>query len=486
MFLTRIKASSGADRSVFGDFFFSPVGGMSGGGMRVTAGSALSLPAVFACVRVLAESFASMPFVLYEPSADGTRGPKIKKHWLFRLFAKSPNRFQTPYEWRLMLMGHMALRGNAFCQITANSAGEVIELLPLHPDRVTIEMLDNGSYRYRYTDGTGKQIVYGRTEIWHLRGLSSDGIVGMSPIEMEREAIGEGLAMQSYSSRFFANDSKPGGGWIEYPGSFADKATKQTFRESWQEMQGGANRGKVAVLEKGMKFHELGMNNKDSQFIEARAAKVTEIARIFRIPPHKIGDLSRATFGNIESQSIEFWTDTMLPWAELWESSIEYFLLGPDSDFEPEFDMSRMMRGDSVGRSAYYNQGINSGWLTRNEARQAEGYDPIEGLDEPLRPLNMVEDSAAPDELAEAEGNSDDKVEPTSAPDARFKALLTGNASRMARRIAGGSLPSAEVLAEAMAVSAQAAGIWLAVNNKAEFEPHIAESLMALAFGENE
>lgn len=486
MFLTRIKSDAGSDRSVFGNFFFQPVGGLSGGGVRVTAGSAMALPAVFACVRVLAESFASMPFKLYEPNAAGLRGPQIKRHWLYRLFAKAPNQFQTPYEWRLMLMGHLALRGNAFCQITANSKGEVIDLLPLHPDRMTIEMMSNGSYRYLYTDQFGKQIVYMRSEIWHLRGLSSDGIVGMSPIDMERDAIGEGLAMQSYSSRFFANDAKPGGGWIEYPGSFADKATKQTFRESWQEMQGGANRGKVAVLEKGMKFHEIGLNNKDSQFIEARAAKVTEVARIFRVPPHKIGDLTRSTNNNIESQSIEFWTDTMLPWAELWESSIEFFLLGPDSDFEPEFDMSRMMRGDSAGRSAYYNQGINSGWLTRNEARQAEGYDPIDGLDEPLRPLNMVEDSQASDELIEADGGADDAAKPTDAPDARFKALLAGNANRMARRIVGGNLPSAQLLSDALAISVQTAGEWLLIPPVGLNETQIAASLMKLAFGESE
>jgi len=296
MFISSIR-SEADDRSPAGRFWFEPIGMRTAAGVRVTPASAMALPAVFACVRVLAESFAIMPFMLYRPNENGGRA-KVRNHWLYRLIAKAPNRFQSPYEWRLMMQGHLALRGNAFNQITANSRGEITELLPLHPDRMSVEMLSNGSYRYVYLDQDGRSITYSRHEIWHLRGMSDDGLMGMSPIGLAREAIGEGLAIQSYSSRFFTNDAKPGGGWIEYPGSFATNEAKKKFRESWQELQGGSNRGKVAVLEKGMKFHELGLSNKDSQFIEARGAKVTEIARIFRVPPHKIMDLARCMPGD--------------------------------------------------------------------------------------------------------------------------------------------------------------------------------------------
>jgi HK97 family phage portal protein len=466
MFLTSPRADGFMDRSPWGGFFFNPVGVLTRSGTHVTPGSALALPTVFACVSVLAKSFASMPFVLYQAKRGGGR-TKNSQHWLYRLMAKAPNRFQTPYEWRLMLQGHLALRGNAFCQITANGAGEITELLPLHPDRMTVEILDSGDYRYHYIDQNGKSIYYQRGEIWHLRGLSNDGYVGLSPIEAAREIIGEGLAMQSYSSRFFANDAQPAGGWIEYPGGFATKEARAVFREDWQALQGGPNRGKIAVLENGMKFHEVGLNNKDSQFIEARGLNARQVAQAFGVPPHKVNILDNATFSNIEQQSIEFWTDTMLPFAELWESSLEYFLLGPDdtSGLDPEFDMRRMMRGDSTARSAYYNQGINSGWLTRNEAREAEGYDPIDGLDEPLRPLNMVEESQASDEMAEVGGSDDDHAQPaddadaasvrrnrrrearraaksmrealTAAANERVAALLDANASRLARRAAG-------------------------------------------------
>lgn len=427
------RSAAGDDRSPYGNFFFEPVGVRTAGGMRVTADTALALPAVFAAVRVLSESFACMPFMLFQPKAGGGR-TRNTKHWLYRLISKRPNKFQTPYEWRLMLQGHLVLRGNAFCQITADGSGAITDLLPLHPDRMRAELLTNGSYRYRYTNQQGQAVYYRRDEVWHLRGLSSDGIVGLNPIEIAHESIGEALALQSYSSRFFANDAKPGGGWIELPAAFRDSITKQAFRDSWHEMQGGANRGKVAVLERGMKFHELGMNNSDSQFVEARGLKVSDIARIFRVPNHKLNDLSKSAFSNIEQQSIEFWTDTMLPYAELWESSLEYFLLGDtaEEEFDPEFDMSRMLRGDSAARTAYYQGGINSGWLTRNEAREAEGYDPRDGLDEPLRPLNMVQDSAVDDTQVAAEPTA--PVEPT--PDARMAMLVQASSRRLARRAA--------------------------------------------------
>jgi HK97 family phage portal protein len=483
MFLSRVRADGGMmDRSPWGSFWFTPLGSMTRTGVRVTPVSALGLPVVYSCIRVLAESFAVMPFTLYQPKTGGGR-TKNTKHWLYRLFAKSPNRFQTPYEWRLMLQGHLALRGNAFCQITANGKGEIVELLPLHPDRMTVELLDAaGNYRYRYVDANNQTYYFARNEIWHLRGQSDDSYLGLSPITLAREAIGEGLSIQAYSARFFANDAKPGGGWIEYPGQFATTEAKKTFRDSWQQMQGGANGGKVAVLDRGMKFHELGLNNKEAQFIEARAAKKSEIASIWRIPPHKVGDLSEATFSNIEQQSIEFWTDTMLPYAELWESSIEYFLLGADEPMglEPEFDMRRMMRGDSVARGTYYTSGINAGWLTRNEAREQEGFDPIDGLDEPLRPLNMVEESdAAADELVEGDSGADDgsadarrarrrsrkaaaKKAMRESAVTRVDALLLSAAERLARRIMKeGKAPEASLVAATLAVPLSAAQEWV-------------------------
>lgn len=464
MFLTKPRAGPmGGDRSPWGNFWFAPVpaAGFS------TPEKAMALTAVYACVKVLAESFAVMPFLLYKPSADGTKRKQIRDHWSVRIFTRSPNRFQTPFEWRMMLMGHLALRGNAFCEVRDDGRGNITELLPLHPDKMSVEMLTGGNYRYKYLTDQGDTVYYKRGEIWHLRGMSSDGILGISPLEACRGAVAEGLAMQSYSNRFFENDAKPGGGWVEFPGSFASTAAKQEFRDSWHKLQGGANRGKVAVLEKGMKFHELAASNTDSQLAEIRAAKVSDIARIYRIPPHMIGDLSRATFSNIEQQSIEFWTNTMLPWAEMWESSIEYFLLGEDTKYEVEFDMQRMLRGDSAARTAYYSQGIVAGWLTRNEAREMEGLAPLDELDEPLVPLNMIPADKLDEQAEQPDPGAappPDEPKPGKAPpkDARTAALVVGACYRMARRMAGGSTVSGAALAEALAIEPARAALWLA------------------------
>ena len=338
-------ASSG-DRTPYGEFWFEPVSARTGSGMRVSPDSALRLAAVYACVRILAETMASLPLVIYQRRPDGGKD-KVTDHWLYRLMAKRPNRFQNPFEWREMLQGHLALRGNAFNQIITNPRGEIIELMPIHPDRVKIELLASGEYRYRVTDRAGTEVIMPRGEVWPLRGLSSDGLMGMSPIELARENLGMALAAQDYGARFFANDAKPTGGWIEFPGSFKDSEAKKVFRESYQQAQSGANRGKVLVLENGMKFHEVGVTNKDAQFLELRKFQITDIARLFRVPPHMIADLERATFSNIEQQSLEFVMHTMTPWAERWEASIESELLLENDDIEIEFDFANLMRGDA-------------------------------------------------------------------------------------------------------------------------------------------
>lgn len=487
MFLSKIKASG--DRSAWGDFWFQPTGSMTGAGMRVSPDSAMRLAAVYACVRVLCESMAVLPFRLYRKKVGGGRA-LVTDHWLHQLFARRPNRFQTPFEWKEMVEGHVVLRGNAFNEIVEDGRGGILELLPLHPDRMKIELLDNGSWRYNYTGRNGVEKLYRRDQIWHLRGLSSDGISGLNPIELQREAIAAGLGAQEYGNRFFANDAKPSGGWIEFPGKFSDLEAKKKFRESWQQMQGGSNRSKTAVLENGMKFHEIGVNNKDSQFIESKAFSVAEIARMFRVPPHLIGDLTKATFSNIEQQSLDFVTHTMTPWAERWESSIETMLLGTDQeanqDLEVEFDFSILLRADAAARSTYYHNGIQDGWLVRNEARAREGLDPIDGLDEPLRPLNMVEESEA-----EAEPGDDKTAlppEPSDAPaDARLKAVLTSNAGRLARRLVK-SWPVeesfAEQLAEGLGIEREAALAWMSreLFAKETFnEEYVAAALLRLA-----
>lgn len=488
MFLTHIKAGAD-DRSPYGEFWFKPVnhGGVGG---PVTIDRAMQLPVVLACVRVLAESFSVLPLKIYK--RDGTKRTLVTKHWLYDLIGRHPNPFQTAFEWREMMQGHLALRGNAYNQIISDRRGNITAFMPMHPDRVQIEFIQGGTdfdYRYRYTDRSGVVTTFTRNEVWHIRGLSSDGVQGMNPIALMRESVGLGLAAQEYGSRFFQNDAKPGGGWIEFPGNFKDKATRDTFRESFQAAQTGINRGKMAVLEFGMKFHELGMSNVDSQFLEARQYQVGDIARMFRVPPHLVGDLSKATFSNIEQQSLDFVIHTMTPWSERWETSIEgNLLLENEQDLDVEFDFTALLRGDQAARGTFYHNGIIDGWMTRNEARAHESLEPIDGLDEPLRPLNMVEESQAPDEKAEppdtTNGTADDLSENAPVNDdgtaARMATLLSGNAERMARRMAAGKPPTADALAGALAVSADTARTWLESPHEDVTESQYKEQLMAL------
>ena len=454
MFITRMRASSADDRSPWGDFFFSPLGNRTATGMRVTADTALQLSAVYSCIRVLTESFAVLPFKLYRPRVGGKGRQLVTDHWAYSLFNRRPNRFHNPFIFRELLQGHLGLRGNAFSEIADDGRGGVAELLPRHPDRVKIELLDNGSWRYRYTDLDGSQRVIRRDQMWHIKGLSSDGICGYNPIELQRESIGSGLAAQDYGSRFFANDAKPSGGWIEYPGRIADKSARQALGEQIKDAISGQNRHKILTLDQGMKYHEVGLSNKDSQFLESRGYTRTEICGMFRVPPHMAGDLSRATFSNIEQQSIEFWQNTMLPWTERWEAAVEELI--DDDSLDVEFDFRNLMRGDSASRGIYLHNLVLDGVITRNEARGWEGLDPIEGLDVPLVPRNERE-LGDPDPNGEA-GAGEDKPDAVQTPadgegaDARLATLLRGNAGRMARRITAGDPPEADVLASALAI----------------------------------
>lgn len=443
MFLGRpLTPSAMDDRSPYGDFWFEPVSVRSQAGVRVNADAAMRLSAVFACVRVLSETFACLPFQLYR--RDGAVATPVTDHWLVKLMRR-PNEFQNGFEWREMMTCHLSLRGNGYNRVKCNARGEIIRALPIHPDRVKMEMLTSGDYRYRIKQPGGADEILGRDEIWHIRGMSSDGITGMSVIEIARETIGLGLAAQEYGARFFANDARPGGGWIEFPGQFKDQSARTMFRETWQAFQGGRNRHKTAVLEHGMKYHELGVKNNDAQFLETRKFQVTDIARLFRVPPHLIGDLDRSTNNNIEQQSLEFVTYTMTPWAERWEAALEADFLLEDEGLEVEFCFENMLRGDQAARSEFYSSGITNGWLTRNEARQRENLNPIEGLDEPLIPLNMqTEEQAeathqatlqkATQPATPPEPDPDAETEDTSPANARLVAIARSAAERVARR----------------------------------------------------
>lgn len=398
------------------DFWYGPVQ-MSASGALVSADSALKLSVVFACVRVKSEAVAKIPLRIMSGN------DVVRDHPLSRLLARKPNRWQTSFEWREMMQTHLELRGNAFSQKYFGRDGGVVELVPMHPDRMETEDMPGGDWRYKYTDQQGNKRTLMRYEVLHLKQLSTDGRMGTSTIGAQREGIGAALSAQDYSGRLWKNGAKHSGMWIEMPGKFADKTAREHFTEGWRKSQSGGNAGSTPVMDQGMKIHELGMNNADAQFIESRKYSDSDLCRMFLVPPHKVGILDRATFSNIEQQSSEFYNDTMMGVFRRWEELLETELLTDveQDTLQMKFDIAELLRADTAGRSKLYHDAILDGWMTRNEARMREGMGPLPGLDEPLEPLNM--------------GRAGDAASPQDVPAAsKERALLVAAADRAVTR----------------------------------------------------
>ena len=358
-------------------------------GPKVSEDSALTLGSVYACVRVLSDSIAQLPFVLYERTGERSKR-KATSHPLFTLLHDGPNPEITSFELREFMMANLLLRGNALAQVERDRSGRVVSLWPLRWDQVEVRRVE-GELVFIWTAPGLAPVLIRRQDAWHVRGLSLDGITGMSPIAFHREVIGMGLAMQEFGARLFSNGATVRG-VLEHPKSLTQEAASR-LRTQWDEMHGGLSAAhKTAVLEEGMKYQKISIDPNDAQYLESRKFNRAEIASIFRVPPHKIADLDRATFSNIEHQGIEFVTDTVLPWARRFEQSAwrDLLLERERGSLYTKLVVDAFLRGDTQARYAAYQSGIAAGWLVRNEAREKEDLDPIDGLDEPLTPLNMA------------------------------------------------------------------------------------------------
>src|SRR3990167_4995387 len=387
-------------------------------GVSVNAEKALAHSAVFACVRILAETIASLPLIMYE------RMPRCKrradKYPLYELLKERPNGDMTSFETWETLQGHLGLWGNAYSLIDYNGAGHVKEILPLRPDRMLQIVNNQGRWAYQYQMPTSEMKWFDEGFIWHLHGLGSDGRIGYSPIQLMRQAIGLGLAAEKYRARFFGNDARPGG-VLEHPGTLSPEAHTR-MREDWEAKHSGVSKShKVAILEEGTKWAAVGIPPEDSQFIETRKFQLQEIARMYRIPPHMLADLDRATFSNIEHQSIEFVVHSIRPWLVRWEQSIKQRLMieRDRSRFLYEFLVDGLLRGDIVARYAAYAQGRQNGWLSANDIRELENMNPVDGGDVYLVPLNLIPARSAGSDrvLAAMRGYQPVAAELTAEPD---------------------------------------------------------------------
>ena len=366
------------------------MGGGAGGGYAVSEEGALRLAAVYACVKVLSETVASLPLILYERLERGKR--RATEQRLYRLLHDQPNPLMTAFEWREALTAHVVLWGNAFCEKEFNNAGQVIALWPLRPDKMVDIRRSGSQLTYVYEDPNGKPIPLAEERVFHIRGLSPDGLRGYSVIaDFARRLVGMGLAVQSFGETFFQNGARPGG-VLQHPAKLSDEAY-ENLRESWSERHEGlSNAHRVAILEEGMTFQAIGTPPEEAQFLESMKFNRSQIASIFRVPPHLIGDLEKATFSNIEQQSIEFKTYTMEPWLVRWQQALNMRLLseGEREVYFAEFLADALLRGDTASRYQAHSIGRQNGWLSANDIREIENLNPIEGGDIYLIPLNMV------------------------------------------------------------------------------------------------
>ena len=364
-------------------------GPSSAAGVSVTVEGSLRLAAVWACVRVLSQTMATLPLMVYERLERGKR--RATDHPLFSLLHSEPNPLMTSAEWRQALMGHLALWGNAYCEIETNGAGRPIALWPLRPDRMAEVRRTGDGLVYLYELPDGKKVTLAGERVFHVRGLSMDGVIGYSPIATTRQAVALGIAAEEFGARFFGNDARPGG-VLQHPGVLGDEAHSR-LQGSWESRHGGLARShRVAILEEGMTYQQIGIPPEDAQFLETRKFQAEEIARMFGVPAHKIGLLDRATFSNIEHQSIEFVTDTVRPWAVQWEQAILARLLSraERERYFAEFLVDGLLRGDTATRFSAYAMARQNGWMSANDIRELENMNPVDGGDVYLVPLNMV------------------------------------------------------------------------------------------------
>lgn len=364
-------------------------------GAVVTPETAMRHSTVYACVNVLAEDIAKLPLITYR--RDGRKKDRAPEYWLYNLLHDDPNPWQTSVEFRQMMQSHVELSGVAYALKTV-VRGETRELLPVVPSRVEVKQLPDYSLQYTVTMPNGEKLPVPADRMFHLRGPSLDGVSAMSRIAYQRELIGLGIQLRRHGARVFKNGAMIGG-VLEHPKVLSDPAAKR-LRESFDEEYSGADKAhKTILLEEGMKFSIAGMNGKDAQFIESMKFTRSEIAGIFRIPPHKIGDLERATFTNIEHQSIEYVTDSLLPRTVRWEQRIAKSLIPPADrkTYFVEHLVDGLLRGDYQTRTRGYQIAVTTGWMNRNEVRELENMNPADGLDEFLEPMNMQNPGDNPD-----------------------------------------------------------------------------------------
>ena len=365
------------------DAGYSFLFGRTTSGKPVNETTAMQTTAVYACVRILSEAVASLPVHVYRYREEGGK-EKVIDHPLYQVLHDEPNPEMTSFVFRETLMSHLLIWGNAYAQIIRDGAGRVLSLYPLLPNKVDVQRDEKGEIYYVYARSSEENpnfkeygnIILKKEDVLHIPGLGFDGLIGYSPIAMAKNAVGMTLACEEYGASFFANGANPGG-VLEHPGVLKDPAK---VRESWNAVYRGSNNAhKIAVLEEGMKYQQIGIPPEEAQFLETRKFQINEIARLYRIPPHMIGDLEKSSFSNIEQQSLEFVKYTLDPWVIRWEQSLQKALLlpGEKGKYFIKLNVDGLLRGDYASRMQGYSIGRQNGWYSTNDIREMEDLNPL-------------------------------------------------------------------------------------------------------------
>ena len=401
------------------------IGQETSSGIKLTDDKIMGIPAVFACVRVLSESIASLPLITYQRMA-GDDKRRAKDFSLYSILHDSPNPLMTAFELREMMVGHLALRGNAYCFIERED-GTIVALWPLNPKNIKVEIQGRDLIYIHQSDGDEKK--YQSEDILHIRGLSSDGIIGYSPLTMLRDTFGAAKAVGNYADNYFKNDASPGG-ILTTDQDLGDNA--EDLRNAWNKgFRGSGNKHKVAILGGGLRWESVGISPQDSQMIESQKFSVIQIARIFRVPLNLIMDYDRSTYSNVTEQNRSFLVHTLTPWLERIEQAIFRSLLTEQEKMRyfVEHLTHNFLRGDTKERYEAYQIARQTGFLSVNEIRKFENMNSVEGGDSYETPQVQVTQQKALREQKELRGiDRRDRIAEN------FRPLILDAASQIVRR----------------------------------------------------
>lgn len=347
-------------------------------GMYVDHDVAMTYSAVYCAVRVIAETIGMLPWRAMRRSPDGRREHASSSPVEFVL-NRQPNPEMTPMVFRTNMLAHALLWGNGYAEIVRDNAGRVAELWPLIPDTVEPKRdRDTGERYYRITPHNGQTTELDQREVFHLQGLGFDGLEGYSVVSLMAKSIGLGLSAEEFGSSLFGNGAMPNS-VLKHPGKLGQGAHERLAKSITDQYSGSSNAFRTMILEEGMTWESIGIPPEDAQFLETRKFQVSEIARWFRVPPHKLADLERATFSNIEHQSREFVIDTLMPWIVRLEQEADKKLFASrnSGNMYTKIAVNGLMRGDSKARAEFYQKMANLGAFSVNDIRELEDLDPI-------------------------------------------------------------------------------------------------------------